>query len=698
MTGSPYNSVANAAGGKPAFVSTPSISASKLACSLLVVLWSTPVVAADPISFDSTVKPFLNQYCAECHSGASPEGDISLKSLTGNLSREGELQRWEKIYHQLTLATMPPPAEAQPNRNTRVMVVRWLEQLFANAGMPIENKLSRPGYGNYLPHASLFGDAPVQPSFSPPRLWRIRPAVYANRLQQVAKGGNYVKPFTLKSGGHTFRDYDNQYVIAGADLAQLMANTKVAADLLTQTIDDKGQRKRGPRTPEQLFQLLDPDNASPSDEQFTTAVDWLYHHVLLRDPTDEEAQRTIAFARQSMSADGRELGVRNLVSAVLLHPECLYRSEQGTSQVDELGRVMLLPRELAFAIAYSLTDRRPDETLLQAADEGHLTDRKQVQTQVERILTDDTIDKPRILGFFREYFEYGGAVDVFKDLALNRNHAPEILVSDTDHLIMHIYRQDKDVLRELLTTNKSFVQFGMDSKTKQPVKASAKNLGAHFAYNLPPDWKWIPDQPIALPNAQRAGILTQPAWLVAKSGNFDNDAIRRGLWVRAKLLGGSVPDVPITVDAQLPNDETLTLREKMAVTEEAYCWKCHQNTNPVGLPFEMFDHFGRWRTQELGKPVVTTGAINNSHAEGLDGNVPDAIAMVRKLADSPRVRQVFVRHAFRYYMGRNETIHDAATLRRADQDYVNSGGSMKALIASLLTSDSFLYRKPIQGK
>ncbi|SVA85159.1 uncharacterized protein METZ01_LOCUS138013, partial [marine metagenome] len=34
-----------------------------------------------------------------------------------------------------------------------------------------------------------------------------------------------------------------------------------------------------------------------------------------------------------------------------------------------------------------------------------------------------------------------------------------------------------------------------------------------------------------------------------------------------------------------------------------------------------------------------------------------------------------------------------STLRRADLAYVNSGGSMKSLIISLLTSDSFLYRK-----
>ena len=107
----------------------------------------------------------------------------------------------------------------------------------------------------------------------------------------------------------------------------------------------------------------------------------------------------------------------------------------------------------------------------------------------------------------------------------------------------------------------------------------------------------------------------------------------------------------------------------------------------------MFDHFGRWRTKELGKPVVTTGAINNSGVKVLDAELSDAVSMLRKLADSPRVRQVFVRHAFRYFMGRNETLRDAFTLRRADQAYVQSGGSMKQLILSLLTSDSFLYRK-----
>jgi len=48
-----------------------------------------------------------------------------------------------------------------------------------------------------------------------------------------------------------------------------------------------------------------------------------------------------------------------------------------------------------------------------------------------------------------------------------------------------------------------------------------------------------------------------------------------------------------------------------------------------------------------------------------------------------------VRHAFRYWMGRNETIDDAPVLQDAYGAYVANDGSMKAL----LTSDAFLYRK-----
>ena len=67
---------------------------------------------------------------------------------------------------------------------------------------------------------------------------------------------------------------------------------------------------------------------------------------------------------------------------------------------------------------------------------------------------------------------------------------------------------------------------------------------------------------------------------------------------------------------------------------------------------------------------------------------------MKRLAASERVEQVFVRHAFRYWLGRNESLGDAASLQAAHKAYKESGGSMRALITAILSSESFLYRVP----
>jgi len=96
---------------------------------------------------------------------------------------------------------------------------------------------------------------------------------------------------------------------------------------------------------------------------------------------------------------------------------------------------------------------------------------------------------------------------------------------------------------------------------------------------------------------------------------------------------------------------------------------------------------------EASAPVDTSGELRGTGNPDLDGPVEDAVDLVNRLAKSERVRQSFVRHAFRFWMGRNETLNDSPTLIAADRAYVENGGSFKALLISLLTSDSFLYRK-----
>ena len=196
-----------------------------------------------------------------------------------------------------------------------------------------------------------------------------------------------------------------------------------------------------------------------------------------------------------------------------------------------------------------------------------------------------------------------------------------------------------------------------------------------------------------LPSDQRLGILTHPTWLVSHSDAMDNHAIHRGRWIRERLLGGGIPDVPITVDAMLPDEPKSTLRERMRVTRESYCWTCHSKMDPLGLPFEMYNHAGLYRETELGRPVDTTGEIIDSGVAELDGPVSNALEMIHRIANSERAEQVFVRHAFRFWMGRNETLHDAPVLQNAWRAYRDNDGSMNEMLVSLLTSDAFLYRR-----
>jgi hypothetical protein len=92
-------------------------------------------------------------------------------------------------------------------------------------------------------------------------------------------------------------------------------------------------------------------------------------------------------------------------------------------------------------------------------------------------------------------------------------------------------------------------------------------------------------------------------------------------------------------------------------------------------------------------PLDTTGYLRGTGNPALDGKVKDALDLIDRLAKSDRVRQSIIRHAFRFFMGRNELLSDSQTLIAADQAYLESGGSFNAVIVSLLTSDSFMYRR-----
>lgn len=610
-----------------------------------------------------------------------------------------------------------------------------------------------------------------------------------------------VKELELKNQGKTLREWRQEISAQEKAFSDKLKDIQTRRDAegkkngtkseLYQSLNNQWQKlKRSWKAPKvkdsrEEYRKVALFDGTPPDALIHNAISVHFENIMHRKPLADELSKYSAFMKKTAKEAGNVESLRLTMMALIVSPEAVYRMELGLGKKDAFGRSMLSPAELAFAISLALTDGPPDAVLFKAAKEGRLNSKDDIRRELVRILEDESIQKPRILRFFHEFFGYHRATAVFKDEKRfkgkqNGSYRPEQLVTDTDTLVKYIVKNDKNVLRELLTTDRYFVihkgdnerareesdaiekiyryfkdrdwkkQASLDSKDKEFIRSlnktyfykrhffghpeagaikrlmtyyekckklgirpvpvyswGDKDLGPLTSYNLDLEkWSYEIQQPTKM-GGRRVGILSHPSWLIAHSLNVENDPVRRGKWIRERLLGGTIPDVPITVDASIPEDPHKTLRERLAVTEKEECWRCHKKMNPLGYTFESFDDFGIYREEEElehqkkvkgrypVKAVNAKGYLDGTGDDSLDGELKDHVDLMHRLAASEKVRQVFVRHAFRYWMGRNEMLSDSEVLIAADKAYTENGGSFKSLIISLLSSDSFIYRKSL---
>lgn len=692
-----------------------------------------------------TVSIFFKTYCQNCHAPEKKKGKITLHDIDPDMVAGVDDAKWQNILDQISVGDMPPEEEEkQPTAAMRNQIAAWINSELNRAGKGYDT--DDFAHGNRVDHDELFSGKHKGPAYSPARLWRISPYISDGRYKDRKQLGKHLnsasQPFGLGDEPGV-RDYATRYRIDGPTLELLLLNAdelvknqiglspenlaamdKAYVERITnsKTLDEKKKKAALRKKPSGNFMRWANKDVNafayskelpgtPKSSEMETIIRSQYQIAMTRQPTADELKRTMKLFEQSVREGGNLEGVRAVLTAILMAPEAIYRMELGLGKKTSDGRRMLSSMELAFALSYALRDVGPDKELLADAQSGALTNRETIAAHVERMVDEEMhgnyrrTQAMRILRFFQEFFGYTTAPTVFKDGSRHSGYSPrpESLVEDTDNLIRYILKQDKDVLKELLTTNKVMAVYAKAKafrRTTIPYGISEKALAAsgdgdNQVRGKHPGWRWL----VEMPKNERAGILTQPSWLTAHSQNFDNDPIIRGKWIRQRLLAGVIPNVPITVDAVVPADHDKSLRQRLEKTKAESCWGCHQKMNPLGMAFEMYDDVGRFRKTELLRdnkttvPVVSHGEITATGEPKLDGKVTDAIDLMNKLANSKRVRQSFVRHAFRYWMGRNETLDDSPTLMAADRAYVDSGGSFKALVVSLLTSDSFLYRK-----
>ncbi|MBM3983830.1 MAG: DUF1588 domain-containing protein, partial [Planctomycetes bacterium] len=701
------------------------------------------VVVHEPVQVDEkAVRSFLATHCASCHDGGSKSGDFELAVLAKDdvAGRVG----FASILERLRAGDMPPPAKKdRPDVAEAAGVTRWLETKLNSPlpGKPTYHAAKdKPVDGNRLPHAILFG-GPRGPSVPPPpRLWRLSPSSYSKLVGEFNVNG-LQQPFGLIQDAG-FRDFAALYApdegatgllltnaelvvaaqVRSHQLVNIIDNPAAAKENLwpsearikTATDAERELLKKGVRVRQGqgTFAPLMHPQVRATKEELEKAIRQQYQTAIARQPSDKELASVVALYEDIAKGGDNSIAGKTILMAPLMTPEAVLRFEVGMGAEVRPGVRMLSPRETAFALSLALSDRR-DLGLLSSAAQGKLTTREEVASAVRNILDDPKLGKPRVLRFFREYFDYYRAPEVFKDPVpdyLQRrglHFNARQMVDDTDVLVLSILSHDKEVFKELLTTPNSYRTHELFGSAEDGLR---NGHGTLFRAFTP-----FAMEHLQTPKDRGIGIPMQPSWQVAWSTNFHNDIVRRGRWVRENLLGGRVPDLPINVAAMISDDPHRTLRQRQMVTREAQCWKCHYRMDELGLPFEDVSHYGFPRATETvldveataeavrvrkdrnakvyrEAPLDTTGFIRHSGDPALDGPVRDAPEMLRRLADSDRVRQVFIRHVFRYFLGRNETPGDAASLQEADRAYLESGGSFKALLVSLLSSESFLYR------
>jgi hypothetical protein len=191
------------------------------------------------------------------------------------------------------------------------------------------------------------------------------------------------------------------------------------------------------------------------------------------------------------------------------------------------------------------------------------------------------------------------------------------------------------------------------------------------------------------PNSHRGGLLRQGA-LLAVLGKFaGSDPVRRGLFVRDRLLCQPLPPPPDIEFEETTPDPDETARERLARhREDPSCASCHDLIDPIGFGFEHYDGAGRYRNEDGGEPVDATGEIVGS--DDADGTFDGLTELSERLSGSEQVRACFALHWFRYAFGRDATEHDRCTLETMETILVESG-SFRELVLSVVQSDAFRY-------
>ena len=368
-------------------------------------------------------------------------------------------------------------------------------------------------------------------------------------------------------------------------------------------------------------------------------------------------------------------GFRLVVEAMLQSPFFLYHYDVGATGTPQAGTVAITPYELASRLSYFLWNTMPDDTLFARAADGTLVTDSVLQSEVQRMLTSDKAATTIAL-FHRQWLGVSDLLDQTKSTTAYPSYNAQLgtaMLAELDMFSDYVVRQGDGLLSTLLTSNVAFPQGGLFNLygVSQP---------AGFTVGMP----------VTLDATQRAGLLTQAAFLTRWAHPDQTSPVHRGKLVRLNVMCGYVPPPPVNVNTTPPPATAATsTRARFAQHDsDPNCATCHLLMDPIGLGFENFDGIGAFRTMDGNVPVDATGNIVMA-GPGLDGTFNGAVELANRLAGSDIVSNCMVSQWFRYSMGRMETTNDACSIQGIREAFAASGGNIRELLARVALSPAF---------
>jgi len=402
-----------------------------------------------------------------------------------------------------------------------------------------------------------------------------------------------------------------------------------------------------------------------------------------RPVTEEDATLLLEFFDRGREQGGSfDHGIQFALEFMLSDPDFLIRSYSDTEQFSDGAIYELTDLELASRLAFFIWSSAPDETLLELAERGRLSDPVVYDQQVRRMLADERGVNTLVEDFAAQWLNLRRLDEVTINTVLFPHYDVSLLEAfgrETELFIRETLRTDSSIL-DLLSADYTFVN-----------ERLARHYGVEGIYGSRFRKVELRD------NTQRGGLLAHGALLTVTSYPGRTSPVLRGKWLLDNLLGTPPPSPPGNVPAltevntgQIPKG----IRERLAQhRSDPVCSSCHTVIDPIGFALENFDVIGAWREfDEVGNPVDPSG----NYPGGVEfAGFADLRDWMLERGD--RFAHNITEKLMTYALGRRVEYYDQPVIRQIVREAASENYSWSSILLGVVKSAPFkMSRAPVQ--